>query len=236
MASFGTSASSVRRSALTKYGLTPSTTSLACVSVSSRISIFKLGTSDTASAAAALLAGAVVRDGRDVFDASDHDAVAGEATDGRLGAGAGAAGLVAAVAAHADVERHEALLLDLLGDLLRDGHGGERATLVLVGLDHHAARALGDRLGAGGVGDRDQDVVVAGEDVADALLVVSHQLSPPLAAAEAAMASLMDMGAAASACGALSKPAALGRTGWFSSAMAFFGSMRMDSSSPRRTT
>src|SRR5688572_28662991 len=118
MASFGTSASSVRRRALTKYGLTPSTTILACVSVTSRISIFMVfapqrrtrSTSDTAAAAAALLAGAVVRDGRDVFDASDHDAVAGQATDGGLGAGAGAAGLVAAVAAHADVERHEALL------------------------------------------------------------------------------------------------------------------------------
>src|ERR1051326_9210970 len=116
MASFGTSLSSVRRSALTKYGLTPSTMSLHSRSEMLLISIFMAGTLHAPAAAAALLARAVVRHRRDVLDAADHDAVARQAADGRLGARAGAAGLVAAVAAHADVERREALLLDLLGD------------------------------------------------------------------------------------------------------------------------
>src|SRR5688500_10282888 len=151
-----------------------------------RISIFMSSTSDTPAAAAALLARAVVRDRGHVFDASHEDAVAGQATDGGLGAGSRGAGLVAAVSADADVDGGEALLLERLGDLLGRGHGGERAALVLVGLDDHAARALRDGLGTREVGHGDVDVVVAREDVRDAPLLAHWLASLEAAGAEGA--------------------------------------------------
>src|SRR5438094_4955361 len=76
-----------------------------------------------ASAAAALLAGAVVGQGRDVLDLADLEAGARERADRGLGAGAGRLRLVAAGPADADVDGVDALLEGLFGDGAGRLHG-----------------------------------------------------------------------------------------------------------------
>src|ERR1041385_4446285 len=84
-----------------------------------------------ASAAAALLAGAVVGQRRDVLDLADLEAGTGERTDRRLGSGARGLGLVAARSADADVDGVDTLLEGLLRHRARGLHGRVGRRLVL---------------------------------------------------------------------------------------------------------
>src|SRR5579871_3738743 len=121
MASFGTSATRVRRSALICAGEDPANSTRRNRGLSSRM---LASISHPATAAAALGLRAVVGDRRDVLDPADLHARAGEGADGGLGARTRRAGPVAAGRADAHVQRVVALLLDHRGDLVGGLHGG----------------------------------------------------------------------------------------------------------------
>src|SRR5438876_11356990 len=106
---------SARRIPLRNAGVTPLTSKTPTVGVSSTTESFTL---HPPPAAPALLARAVVREGRDVLDATDAHAGARERADGGLGSGAGALALVAARSADLHVERVDALLAHRVRDAL----------------------------------------------------------------------------------------------------------------------
>ena len=110
--------------------------------------LFCFGCLETASSASGFAAGGVGGDGGDVFDASDFESVAGEGSEGRLGAGSWGPGFVAARAADLDVEGRDAEFLAADGHVLGGEHGGVGGGLVAVGLDLHAARDPDERLAA----------------------------------------------------------------------------------------
>src|SRR5438067_4559631 len=164
---------SVRRIPFRKAGVTPLTSNTPIVGVSSTTLSFTL---HPPPAAPALLARAVVREGRDVLDAADAHARAGQSPDRGLRAGAGRLALVAARSADLHVERVDALLAHGVRDALGGLHRGVGRGFVLRGADDHAARALRDRLGAGEVRDGHEDVVERRVDVDDC--PASHYCSP----------------------------------------------------------
>src|SRR5438874_10792371 len=180
----------VRRIAFRNAGVTSETSKTPIVGVSSTTLSFTL---HPPPAAPALLARAVVREGRDVLDAADAHAGARERADGGLRAGAGRLALVAARSADLHVQRVDALLARRVGEALGGLHGRVRAALVLRRADDHAARALRDRLGAGEVRDGHEDVVERRVDVDDC--PASHYCSPSLVSFGASFAA--SLGAAA---------------------------------------
>src|SRR5438874_1179101 len=133
----------VRRIAFRNAGVTSETSKTPIVGVSSTTESF---ISHPPAAAPALLARAVVREGRDVLDAADAHARAGQSPDGGLRAGAGRLALVAAGSTDLHVQRVDALLAHRVRDALRGLHRRVRRGLVLRRAHDHAAGALRDRL------------------------------------------------------------------------------------------
>mmetsp|Transcript_1430 Transcript_1430/g.3686 ORF Transcript_1430/g.3686 Transcript_1430/m.3686 type:complete len:204 (+) Transcript_1430:176-787(+) len=99
-----------------------------------------------ATAAAALAASRVRRDGRHILNAANLEASACQRAQRRLGTRPGRLGFVAARCAHLNVQSGDAELLALSGDILRGKHGSIRGRLVTVRLHLHATRDLADRL------------------------------------------------------------------------------------------
>src|SRR3989304_694420 len=134
---------------------------------------------DPPAAPASLRFRPVVRDRRDFLDPSDSEARAGKGPDGCLRTGARGMGSVPAGRSDAHVDRGDALLLRGARDPLRGLHRCVRGRLVLRGLDDHASRGLRDRLRAGQIRERDDDVVVRRVDVRDAPLGHGSAPGPP---------------------------------------------------------
>merc|ERR1719391_16712 len=88
--------------------------------------------------------------------------------EGRLRAGSGGLGPVAASGPQLDVEGGDAQGLGLLGHVLGGQHGGVGRGLVTIGLHLHAAGHADDGLPSGQVGDVHEGVVEGSVDVSNA--------------------------------------------------------------------
>src|SRR3990170_3013802 len=174
IAIFGTSARSVRRSALTSGGVTSSNRTVIEVGADARTFTFTL---HAPPAAAALRFRAIVRYRRHILNPANSQACPCEAPDRRLGSGSRGLRLVPAGGTDSHVNRLDPSFLRGIRDLLGRLHRRVRRRLVLRRLHDHPSARLRNRLRARGVRDCDDDVVVRCVDVRDPPL--RHGTSPP---------------------------------------------------------
>jgi hypothetical protein len=126
-----------------------------------------------------LATGAIGRDGSHVLDPADLQAVPCQRPEGRLGARAGAAGLVPARPPDLDVEGGQAEFLALLRHVLGGEHGGVGGTLVTIRLHLHPTRDADQSLPAGEIRHVDERVVEASVQVGDSEDLLPLQEADP---------------------------------------------------------
>merc|ERR1719270_1234298 len=113
-----------------------------------------------------LLPCSIAGNGSAILNATDLHASTGKSTKSRLGAGSGGLGTVTTSGSQLDVQGSDSKSLDLLSNILCGQHSSVGRRLITISLHLHATSHPADGLPAGEVGDVNEGVSNAEDQLA----------------------------------------------------------------------